>query len=68
MNAKRSKALREEVDKLIKNNFIREVLYPKWVSNPILVRKQNGEWRTYVDFSDLNKACPKDSFPLPRIN
>ena len=68
MNAKRSKALREEVDKLIKNNFIREVLYPKWVSNPILVRKQNGEWRTYVDFSDLNKVCPKDSFPLPRIN
>jgi len=68
MNAERYNALREEVDKLIKNNFIREVLYPEWVSNPVLVRKPNGKWRTCVDFSDLNKACPKDSFPLPRID
>ncbi|XP_024026715.1 uncharacterized protein LOC112093114 [Morus notabilis] len=44
MNAERSEALREEVDKLITNNFIREVLYPEWVSNPVLVKKPNGEW------------------------
>ena len=68
MNAERSEALRREVDKLTRNNFIREVIYPEWVSNPVLVKKPNGEWRTCVDFSDLNKACPKDSFPLPRID
>ncbi|XP_024017800.1 uncharacterized protein LOC112090531 [Morus notabilis] len=66
MNAERYEALRAEVDKLIRNNFIREVLYPEWVSNPVLVQKPNGDWRTCVDFSDL--ACPKDSFPLPRID
>ena len=50
------------------NGFIREALYPIWVSNPVLVPKPNGKWRTCVDFSNLNKACPKDSFPLPRID
>ncbi|XP_074327047.1 uncharacterized protein LOC141664986 [Apium graveolens] len=41
---------------------------PKWLANPILVKKRNGKWRTCVEFTDLNKACPKDSFPLPRID
>ncbi|XP_024032036.1 uncharacterized protein LOC112094694 [Morus notabilis] len=68
MNAERFAALREEVDKLIKNDFIWEVLYPAWVSNPMLVLKPNEKWRTYVDFSNLNKACPKDNFPLPSID
>ena len=48
--------------------FIREVQYPEWLANPVMVRKHNGRWRMYVDFTNLNKACPKDLFPLPRIN
>jgi len=65
---KRSAALREEVDRLMENGFIKESTYSNWVSNPGLVKKANGKWRVCIDFSDLNKACPKDSFPLPRID
>ncbi|XP_059439799.1 uncharacterized protein LOC132172333 [Corylus avellana] len=64
----RSKAAAEEVEKLIRAGFIRTVQYPKWLSNVVLVKKSNGKWRMCVDFSDLNKAYPKDSFPLPRID
>ena len=49
-------------------DFIKESFYPSWLSNLVLVKKPNGKWRTCVDFTDLNKACPKDSFPLPRID
>ena len=42
--------------------------YPEWLVNVVLVKKANGKWRMCVDFTDLNKACPKDSFPLPRID
>ena len=48
--------------------FIREVYYPNWLANVVLVKKANGKWRMCVDFTDLNKACPKDNFPLPRID
>ena len=48
--------------------FIREVYYPEWLANVALVKKANGKLRMCVDFTDLNKACPKDSFPLPRID
>ena len=48
--------------------FIWEVYYPEWLANVILVKKANGKWRMCVDFTDLNKACPKDSFPLSRID
>ena len=48
--------------------FIREVYYPEWLANVVLVKKANGKLRMCVDFMDLNKACPKDSFPLPRID
>lgn len=61
------KAINGEVEKLIKAGFIREVNYPKWISNVVLVKKANGKWRMCVDFTDLNKACPKDSFLLPKI-
>lgn len=42
--------------------------YPEWLANVVLVKKSNGKWRMCVDFTDLNKACPKDNFPLPRID
>ena len=58
----------EEVTKLLTAGFIREVYYPDWLANVVLVKKANGKWRICVDFTDLNKACPKDSFPLPRID
>ena len=48
--------------------FIREVYYPEWIANVVLVKKASGKWRMCVDFTDLNKASPKDSFPLPRID
>ncbi|KAJ4715114.1 Retrovirus-related Pol polyprotein from transposon opus [Melia azedarach] len=67
-NQERYDAIKEEVDKLLRAGFIRESEYPDWVFNVVLVRKPNGKWRMCVDFTDLNKACPKDSFPLPRID
>ena len=42
--------------------------YPHWLANVVMVKKANGKWRMCVDFTDLNKACPKDSYPLPRVN
>ena len=67
-NQERYKAINGEVEKLLKAKFIREVNYPEWISNVVLVKKANGKWRMCVKFTDLNKACPKDSFPLPKID
>jgi hypothetical protein len=64
----RNDAIMEEVDKLLTVNFIREVFYPDWLVNVVMVKKNTGKWRMCVNFTDLNKACPKDSFPLPRID
>ena len=64
----RDKAIAEEVQKLLEANFIREVYYPDWLANVVIVKKVNEKWRMWVDFTDLNKACPKDSYPLPRID
>ena len=65
---KRNKAVMEEVEKLLAAGFIREVYYPKWLANVVMVKKFNGKWKMCVDFTDLNNACTKDSFPLPRID
>ena len=54
--------------KLKKAEAIKEVFYPEWLANTVVVKKKTGKWRVYVDFTDLNKACPKDPFPLPRID
>ncbi|KAM1480740.1 hypothetical protein ACFX2I_027854 [Malus domestica] len=56
-----------EIDKLIEAGFIREVQYPKWISNIVIVLKKSGQIRVCVDFRDLNNACLKDDFPLPII-
>ena len=58
----------DEVNKLLVANFIREVHYPEWLANVVMVKKANEKWRMCVDFIDINQAYPKDSFPLPRID
>ena len=64
----RQKAINKEVGKLLQAGAIREVEYPEWLANVVLVKKANGKWRLYIDFTDINKACPKDNFPLLRID
>ena len=64
----RDKAIAEEVQKLLEADFIREVYYPDWLANVVMVKKANGKWMICVDFTNLNKACPKDSYPLLRID
>nr|GEZ78809.1 reverse transcriptase domain-containing protein [Tanacetum cinerariifolium] len=64
----RTKAIQAEVEKLVEAGIMREVFYHDWLSNPVMVRKHDGSWRMYVDFTDLNKACPQDCYPLPEID
>ena len=64
----RDRAIVEEVCKLQEASFIREVYYPDWLANVVMVKKASGKWQMCVDFIDLNKACPKDSYPLPRVD
>jgi hypothetical protein len=61
-------AAKAEVQRLLDAGFIREVTYPEWLSNVVMVKKKNGKWRMCIDFTDLNKCCPKDDFPLTRID
>ena len=64
----RDNAIKEEVQKLTTAQLIQEVYYPDWLANVVMVKKANGKWRMCVDFTDLNKVFPKDSYPLPRID
>ena len=66
--SEREQAIAEEVRKLQEASFIRKVYYPDWLANVVMVKKASGKWRMCVDFTDLNKACPKDSYPLPRVD
>jgi hypothetical protein len=62
-------AIKKELAKLLAAGFIKEVYHPEWLDNPVLVLKKNdNEWRMCVDYTDLNKHCPKDPFALPCIN
>ena len=65
LKPERQKAINEEVGKLLQAGAIKEVEYPEWLANVVLVKKSNGKWRLCIDFTDFNRACPKDSFPLP---
>ena len=67
-NQERYDAIEQEVDHQLATRFIREAVYPDWVSNVVLVKKSNGKWRMCVDFTNLNKSYPKDNFPLPRVD
>jgi hypothetical protein len=62
------RAIGEEIHKLMVAGFIKEVFHPEWLANPVLVKKKGGKWRMCVDYTGLNKACPKVPYPLPRID
>jgi hypothetical protein len=64
----KSKAIGEEVARLLAMGFVREVHQPVWIANPVLVKKKNGSWRMCVDYTWLNKRCPKDPFSVQRID
>ena len=68
LGAERNKVVKDEVAKLLKAGFIREVQCPQWLANPVLVKKVNGDWRMCIDFTSLNTACPMDPFPMPKID
>ncbi|RDX74025.1 hypothetical protein CR513_46274, partial [Mucuna pruriens] len=61
------RATREETHKLVSAGFVREVYYPTWLANVVMVKKPSGKSRMCTDYTDLNKACPKDLYPLPSI-
>lgn len=65
---KQNKVVNEEFQKLLDICSVCEVYYPDWLANVVVVRKKNGKWRVCIDFTNLNKACPNDSFPLPHID
>jgi hypothetical protein len=64
----KAEGARNEVKRLLSAGVIREVTYPKLLANTVMVKKANEKWRMCIDFTDLNNACPKDEFPLPRID
>ena len=64
----RDQAIVEEVRKLQEASFIRGVYYPNWLANVVMVKKASGKWRMCIDFTDLNKVCPKDSYQFPRVD
>ena len=67
-NEERRLVVQEETKKLLSVGHNKEIQYPEWLANVVLVKKVNGKWRMCVDFTDLNKVCPKDSYPLPSID
>jgi hypothetical protein len=68
MSDDKAEGAQNEVKRLLSTGVIREVKYLEWLANTVMVKKANGQWRMCIDFTDLNKACLKDEFPLPRID
>jgi hypothetical protein len=68
MSHEKTKAAKAEVHRLLEARFIEPIAYPTWLANVVMVQKKSGKWRMYIDFTSLNKACPKDNFPLPQID
>jgi hypothetical protein len=65
---KRQNFIREEVRKLLQASLIEEVHHPVWLANPVVIPKANGKLRICINFTNPNKACPKDPCPLPRLD
>jgi hypothetical protein len=63
MSGDKAEGARNEVKRLLSDGVIREVTYLEWLANTVMVKKANGKWRMCIDFTNLNKACPKDEFP-----
>jgi hypothetical protein len=68
MSEEKVEAAKAKVQRLLDAGFIREVPYPQWLANVVMVKKKNGKWWMCTDFMDLNKCCPKDNFPFARID
>jgi hypothetical protein len=68
MSVEKTEAAKAEVHRLLEANFIEPIAYPMWLANVVMVQKKSGKWRMCIDFTSFNKACPKDNFPLPRID
>jgi hypothetical protein len=68
LGEERKKAIKQELEGIVKVGFIREIQYTTWLANFIMVKKANGKWQMCMDYTDLNKACPKDSYPLCSID
>jgi len=68
LGKERRLAAKAEADKLLSAGFIEEAHYTTWISNVVLVKKANDKWQMCVDYTDLNKACPRDAYPLPNID
>ena len=62
------KVIKSEVTKLKQAKAIKEVFYPQWLANTVVVKKKTRKWRVCVDFTNLNRACPKNPFPMPRMS
>ena len=60
--------MKQEVERLKEAGAIQEVFFPKWLSNTVVVKKKNGKWQVCVDFTNLNRTCPKDPFLVPKID
>jgi hypothetical protein len=67
MSDEKIEVAKAEVHHLLEAKFIEPIDYPTWLANVVMVQKKNGKWRMCIEFTNLNKAYPKDNFPLPRI-
>ena len=67
-NEEHRRAIAEEVQRLLAAGFIRPIKYSKWLANLVLVEKKDGTWRMCIDYTNLNSACLKEQFVLPRID
>jgi hypothetical protein len=67
-SVERQNIIHQEIKKVLDVSFIREVHYPRWLANPVVIPKANGKLRMCIDYTSLNKACRNDPFPLPRTD
>lgn len=67
-STEKQKAVEGELNRLLTAGFIKQVQFPRWIANAVLVKKSNDKWQMCIDYSDLNRACAKDFYPLPNID